>query len=174
MDCNPNTIEILGCKPEHYLYIHPLGQRVLDNKKNFLNIKAIDTFGGYARAQYNRLEHALLGNSADTEKKINMMKHSMQCALDSFNVKHKHTRANIIIRELSKEEYIEIMKAIKDWRFWVLLAQGIVCILLLFCEPTEQQSAAKVVMLMLATKAGAIMLFAAIAAEWDKWKERLN
>jgi uncharacterized membrane protein len=66
------------------------------------------------------------------------------------------------------------MKAIKDWRFWVLLAQVIVCILLLFCEPTEQQSAAKVVMLMLATKAGAIMLFAAIAAEWDKWKERLN
>ena len=66
------------------------------------------------------------------------------------------------------------MKAIKDWRFWVLLAQVIVCISLLFCEPTEQQSAAKVVMLMVATKAGAIMLFAAIAAEWDKWKERLN
>lgn len=66
------------------------------------------------------------------------------------------------------------MKAIKDWRFWVLLAQVIVCIFLLFCEPTEQQSDAKVVMLMVATKAGAIMLFAAIAAEWDKWKERLN
>ena len=32
--CNPNTIEILGCKPEHCLYIHPLGQRVLDYKKN--------------------------------------------------------------------------------------------------------------------------------------------
>ena len=66
------------------------------------------------------------------------------------------------------------MKAIKDWRFWVLLAQVIVCIFLLYCEPTEQQSAAKVIMLMLATKAGAIMLFAAIAAEWDKWKDKLN
>lgn len=66
------------------------------------------------------------------------------------------------------------MKAIKDWRFWVLLAQVIVCIFLLFCEPKEQLSSFNVVMLMLATKAGAIMLFAAIAAEWDKWKERLN
>ena len=24
-NCNPNTIELIGLKPEHYLYIHPIG-----------------------------------------------------------------------------------------------------------------------------------------------------
>ena len=104
-ECNPNTIEILGCKPEHYLYIHPFGQKVLDNKENFLSVRAIDTFGGYARAQYNRLEHALLGNGHNDEKKLDMMKHSMECAINAFNAKHKHTPCNISIRILPFEEY---------------------------------------------------------------------
>ena len=30
-NCNPNTIELIGLKPEHYLYIHPIGQELLDN-----------------------------------------------------------------------------------------------------------------------------------------------
>ena len=29
---NPNTIEILGLKPEHYLYLSPVGQELLDHK----------------------------------------------------------------------------------------------------------------------------------------------
>lgn len=66
------------------------------------------------------------------------------------------------------------MKAIKDWRFWVLLAQVIVCMFLLFCEPSEQQSAAKVLFHLVISKAGAVMLFAGIAAELDKWKDKLN
>lgn len=34
-NCNPNCIEILGLKPEHYLYISDIGQEILDNKKLF-------------------------------------------------------------------------------------------------------------------------------------------
>lgn len=66
------------------------------------------------------------------------------------------------------------MKQIKNWKFWVLLAQIIVCMLLLFCEPTEQQSSAKVLLHLVATKAGAVALFAAIAAEWQMWFEKQN
>lgn len=33
--CNPNVIELGGLKPEHYLYIHPIGQEILDNAHMF-------------------------------------------------------------------------------------------------------------------------------------------
>lgn len=109
-NCNPNTVEILGCRPEDYLYITPYGQLILDNAKNFLSIKAIDTFGGYARAQYNRLEHALLGNGNNDDKKLSMMLHSMQCALDAFNIKHQQSKSNVTLRILSDDEYRDITK----------------------------------------------------------------
>lgn len=32
---NPNTIEILGCRPEQYLHLTPVGQELLDNRKMF-------------------------------------------------------------------------------------------------------------------------------------------
>lgn len=57
--CNPNIIEMLFCKPEHYLYVSPLGQILLDNRHLFLTKRAYYTFGGYAHAQLNRLENAL-------------------------------------------------------------------------------------------------------------------
>lgn len=55
--CNPNTIEMLGVKPEHYIKVTPIGQEILDNKELFLSKKAIHTFGGYANAQLRRLEN---------------------------------------------------------------------------------------------------------------------
>lgn len=47
---NPNCIEILGLKPEHYLYVSPIGQELLDNKRLFLSKKAVYSFGGYSNA----------------------------------------------------------------------------------------------------------------------------
>ena len=108
-ECNPNTIEILGCKPDHYLYVNKYGQMVLDNKRNFLSKRAIDTFGGYARSQYNRLEHALLGNGENDEKKLEMLRHSLECALNSFNIQHKHTACDLSIKILSEDEYREVI-----------------------------------------------------------------
>lgn len=57
--CNPNIIEMLFCKEEHYLYVSPLGKYLLDNRHLFLTKRAYYTFGGYARSQLNRLENAL-------------------------------------------------------------------------------------------------------------------
>ena len=56
-NCNPNTIEILGLKPEQYLYLSPVGQLLLDNKKLFLSKRAIHSFGGYANQQLRRLDN---------------------------------------------------------------------------------------------------------------------
>ena len=108
-NCNPNTIEILGCRLQDYLYVHELGQLVLNNKQNFLSKKAIDTFGGYATAQYNRLEHALLGNGKNDGKTLEMLMHSLQCNLDAFNAKHKDTKSDITLRILTVDEYIKVI-----------------------------------------------------------------
>lgn len=69
---NPNTIEILGCKPEHYLYLSPIGKELLDNKDMFLSKRCINAFGGYANAQLRRLDNKAvrLVSQADQEKHI--------------------------------------------------------------------------------------------------------
>lgn len=56
-NCNPNTIELAGLKPEHYLYISPIGRELLDNKKLFLSKMAVHSFGGYANQQLRRLDN---------------------------------------------------------------------------------------------------------------------
>ena len=53
---NPNTIELMGLKPEHYLYLHPIGKELLDNAHLFLSKRAIHSFGGYANQQLRRME----------------------------------------------------------------------------------------------------------------------
>ncbi len=56
-NCNPNVIEMLGLKPEHYLYKNKYGDMLLENKKMFLSKKCIQSFGGYATAQLRRLDN---------------------------------------------------------------------------------------------------------------------
>lgn len=57
-ECNPNIIEMLYAKPEHYFYVSPVGKKLLENRDLFLTKRAAYSFGGYANAQLNRLENA--------------------------------------------------------------------------------------------------------------------
>ena len=78
-NCNPNTIEILGLKPEHYLYLSPIGKELLDNKKLFLSKKAVHSFGGYANQQLRRLENKsnrLVGQSQNEEHIYKTIEHA--------------------------------------------------------------------------------------------------
>jgi predicted nucleotidyltransferase len=70
--CNPNVIEILGLKPEHYLYLSRIGKELIDNKNLFLSQKAAFTFGAYANAQLRRLDNkaARLTSQSEQEKHI--------------------------------------------------------------------------------------------------------
>lgn len=54
---NPNTIEILGLRPDHYLKITEIGQILLDNKELFLSKLVVNSFGGYAHSQLRRLDN---------------------------------------------------------------------------------------------------------------------
>lgn len=81
---NPNTVEILGCLPEHYLHLSSIGKELLDNKKMFLSKICIHTFGGYAGSQMRRLQNkaARLVGQAENEayilKSINNAKYDFK------------------------------------------------------------------------------------------------
>lgn len=79
---NPNTIEILGLKPEHYLYVHPIGQELLDNKKLFLSKKAINSFGGYANAQLYRLNQRAVRQVSQSELETHILKTIEHASID--------------------------------------------------------------------------------------------
>lgn len=84
-ECNPNTIEILGLKPEHYLFISPIGKRLLKNKKMFLSKKAIYSFGGYANAQLRRLENKSARLTDQTHMENNILKSINHAEVDFKN-----------------------------------------------------------------------------------------
>lgn len=83
MNVNPNTIEILGCKPEHYLYLSPIGKELLDNKHLFLSKKCVYSFGGYANAQLRRLDNKAARLVSQTEHENHILK-SIENATYSF------------------------------------------------------------------------------------------
>ena len=90
LSCNPNTIELLGLKPEHYLYLNDIGQMLLDNKGVFLSKKAIQSFGGYADAQLRRLQNALARDSFPQSEKEQHIYNSVKNAMVNFNSSYKN------------------------------------------------------------------------------------
>ncbi len=89
INCNPNTIEILGLEEEQYLLKNSLGQELLDHKELFLSKRAARSFGGYASAQLRRLENALARGSMDQSKRERHILNSVQNALDDFTRKYQ-------------------------------------------------------------------------------------
>ena len=80
---NPNTVEILGCKPEHYLRLSNIGKELLENRKMFLSKICIHTFGGYAGSQLRRMENKtarLVGQAQNEEYILKSIKN----AADNF------------------------------------------------------------------------------------------
>ena len=72
-ECNPNTIEMLGLKKEHYLYISPIGQMILEHKDLFLSKRAFYTFGGYAAAQLRRLSNKAARSVSQAEQEEHIL-----------------------------------------------------------------------------------------------------
>ena len=67
---NPNTVELLGLKPEHYLYLSDIGRELLDNRKIFLSKICIKSFAGYSQSQLRRMENKanrLVGQAQNEE-----------------------------------------------------------------------------------------------------------
>ena len=90
LQCNPNTIEILGCKPEHYFVLTDAGKMLIDNQKLFLSKRAGFTFGAYAEQQLNRLMNALARDRFSQSEKEEQILRSLTAAMCSFNTRYKH------------------------------------------------------------------------------------
>ena len=87
--CNPNTIELLGCKPEHYFYINAVGQRLIDNKNLFLSQRAVHAFGGYANQQLRRLQNALTHDHYPQDEKEKHILGTCKSVFEDFRLQHK-------------------------------------------------------------------------------------
>ena len=88
LNCNPNTIEMLGCKPEHYFYLTNIGKEMIDNRKLFMSRRAVQSFGGYATQQLRRLENALARDRLSQARREEHIRNSMEGAVRSFKSRY--------------------------------------------------------------------------------------
>ena len=89
LECNPNTIELLGLDEEQYLIKTTLGQELLDHKQLFLSKRAAKSFGGYASAQLRRLQNAIARDSMPQQEREQHIYNSVKNALEDFRRKNQ-------------------------------------------------------------------------------------
>lgn len=115
-DCNPNVIEMFGCRPEHYLYLSDEGREFLTHGDLFLSKRAIKTFGGYARTQLRRLENAIARDSLAQAQREEHVRQSMEGAVSSFKSRYaEFDKGSIRLYtddsdriDLDKEIYVDV------------------------------------------------------------------
>lgn len=90
LNCNPNTIELLGCKPEHYFFLSDIGRQMIDNRKMFLSQRAANSFGGYARQQLRRLENALARDRLPQARTEEHIRKAMERSLETFQNRYSN------------------------------------------------------------------------------------
>lgn len=88
LNCNPNTIEMLGCKPEHYFLLTETGRMMIENRKLFMSRRAVHSFGGYATQQLRRLENALARDKMSQGRREEHIRNSMERAIHSFKSRY--------------------------------------------------------------------------------------
>lgn len=105
---NPNTIEQLGCKPEHYFYKSDVAEEMIKNSRIFLSQRCIRSFGGYANQQLNRLENAIARDSLTQAKKEEHIRLSLENAMAAFEdryTKFEHGSIVLFTDTSEKENY---------------------------------------------------------------------
>lgn len=106
-NANPNVIEMLGCKPEHYLYMSSIGKELIDNRHLFLSKKCIYSFGGYANAQLRRLDNKAARLTSQSEQEVHIL-NSIKNASYSFSERYfsfDTDHIKLYIDKSQQEEY---------------------------------------------------------------------
>ncbi len=104
---NPNVIEILGCKPEHYIHVSNVGRELLDNQKMFLSKLCIHSFAGYASSQLRRMENkaARLVGQAQNEAHILKSINNARFEFKNRYYPHEDSDVKLYIDKSTQEEY---------------------------------------------------------------------
>ena len=106
-NANPNTIELLGLKAEHYLYVHPIGKELLNNFHLFLSKRAANSFGGYATSQLRRLDNKAV-RLVNQEQRERHILNSIMNAYYTFPEKYfqfNEDNIKLYIDKSQQEEY---------------------------------------------------------------------
>lgn len=53
---NPNLLEMMYVRPQHQLFVSPLGEKIIDARSSFLSKRVRHSFGNFAFAQMKRLK----------------------------------------------------------------------------------------------------------------------
>ena len=96
INCNPNTIEILGLDDDQYVIKNGMGQELLDNRNLFLSKRAIASFGHYAGSQLRRLQNAIARDSLTQAEREKHIMNSVTNALNDFNARHRSFNGSTI------------------------------------------------------------------------------
>lgn len=72
--CNPNTIEMLGLRPQDYIYLSEIGRQIIAHRHIFLSKRVIYSFAGYANAQLRRLENKSARLVSQSEREQHILK----------------------------------------------------------------------------------------------------
>jgi len=110
LNCNPNTIEILGTKEEHLFICTEEGRLLRDNADLFLSKKATASFGGYAIAQLRRLQNALARDSYPQKEKESHILSSIEKQLLTLPERYKEITSgslNLYLDTSMKEDFDE-------------------------------------------------------------------
>lgn len=116
--CNPNMIEMLGLKPEHYIYMNDIGRMLYDNRTVFLSNHCVKTFMGYANQQMYRLRQKTLDTFSKEElnahicKVIENMRNTLEEQYDLKSIHFEVVDGEIVL-DLNVENYpIEKLSAV--------------------------------------------------------------
>ena len=115
LNCNPNTIEILGLDDDQYQIKSSLGQELLDHKQLFLSKRAAASFGHYADAQLRRIQNAIARDTLPQPTREEHIRRSVQHTLDDFNRRYETDKENTariyvdqaVTEGLEKEIFLE-------------------------------------------------------------------
>ena len=108
LSCNPNTIELLGCKTEHYTLMTENGRLLIENRKLFLSKEAVHSFGGYANQQLRRLQNALARDAYGHDEKEVHILNAIKSSMRTFDEKYKsfpEGSIELFIGESDKTEF---------------------------------------------------------------------
>ena len=88
LNCNPVTLEMMGCRPEDYVILTDTGRKILEALPLFLTQQAGKTFSEYARQQMQRLESALARDRLPQGKKEEYILDAMRRASRTFEERY--------------------------------------------------------------------------------------
>lgn len=85
INCNPNTIELLGLRQQDYFIMTSVGKALVDNSNLFLSQIAAHSFGGYASSQLRRLQNKSARLVSQTEQEQHILKSIEYASLEYRN-----------------------------------------------------------------------------------------